>query len=147
MATTYNNLYLDIRQQLRIVRGIDRSVFQGKVQTVPASVQPLQSRLALLNDLQIIVNGRAVVGRDQKVADHLITVGIGNLPHSLKVTQRLAHLHIVHIDIAVVHPVVGKGATIGALTLGNLIFMVGKDQVLTAAVQVNGRTKVPAVHR
>ena len=137
----------NIRQQLRIVQGIDRSVFQGKVQTVPASVQPLQSRLALLNDLQIIVNGCAVVGRDQKVADHLITVGIGNLPHRLKVTQRLAHLHIVHIDIAVVHPVIGKGATIGALTLGNLIFMVGKDQVLTAAVQVNGGTKVPAVHR
>ena len=56
------------------------------------------------------------------------------------IAQRLAHLHIVHIDIAVVHPVVGKGAAIGALTLGNLVLMVGKDQVLTAAVQVNGGT-------
>ena len=49
-----------------------------------------------------------------------------------------SHFLIVHVDETVVHPVAGKLTAIGALALGNLGFVVGEDQILTAAVQVDG---------
>ena len=60
--------------------------------------------------------------------------------------QALGHLLIVHVDEAVVHPVAGKGAAVGALALCDLILVVGEDQVLTAAVQINGLAQMGAAH-
>ena len=44
------------------------------------------------------------------------------------------------------HPVAGKGAAVGALALGDLVLVVGENQVLTAAVEVNGLAQVGAAH-
>ena len=71
---------------------------------------------------------------------------LGHIPHRKEVVQALGHFLIVHIDKAVVHPVAGKGAAVGALALGDLIFMVGEYQVLTAAMQVDGLAQVGTAH-
>ena len=60
--------------------------------------------------------------------------------------QALGHLLVVHIDKAVVHPVPGEGAAVGALALGDLVLVVGEDQVLAAAVEVDGLAQVGAAH-
>ena len=60
--------------------------------------------------------------------------------------QALGHLLIVHIDEAVVHPVAGKGAAVGALALRDLVLVVREDQILTAAVQVDGLAQMGAAH-
>ncbi len=60
--------------------------------------------------------------------------------------QALGHLLIVHIDEAVVHPVVRKGAAVGTLALGDLVLVVGEDQILSAAVQVDGLAQMGAAH-
>ena len=44
------------------------------------------------------------------------------------------------------HPVPAEGAAVGALALGDLILMMGEDQILTAGVQVDGFAKVLAGH-
>ena len=60
--------------------------------------------------------------------------------------QALGHLLIVHIDEAVVHPVAGERTAVGALALGDLVLVVGEDEVLPAAVQVNGLAQMGAAH-
>ena len=44
------------------------------------------------------------------------------------------------------HPVAAEGAAVGALALGDLVLVVGEDQVLTAGVQVDGLAQVLAGH-
>ena len=60
--------------------------------------------------------------------------------------QALGHLLIVHIDEAVVHPVAGERTAVGALALGDLVLVVGEDEVLPAAVQVDGLAQMGAAH-
>lgn len=50
----------------------------------------------------------------------------------------------VDSDEGVVHPGVAIESTVGTGTLSNLIFMVWKNQVLAAAMDVDGRAKVLA---
>ena len=51
---------------------------------------------------------------------------LGDIPYSEEIAQGLGHLPVVHVDIAIVHPVFGEGLAGGALGLGDLVFMVGK---------------------
>ena len=44
------------------------------------------------------------------------------------------------------HPVAAEGAAVGALALGDLVFVVGEHKVLPAAVQVDGLAQVLAGH-
>ena len=60
--------------------------------------------------------------------------------------QALGHFLVVHVDETVVHPVAGKLTAVGALALGNLVLVVGEDQVLTAAVQIDGLAQMGAAH-
>src|SRR5699024_892247 len=82
-----------------------------------------------------------------KVADRLVAVAFGNLPHREEVVFALGHLLVVDVQETVVHPVTAKSTAVRALALRNLVFMVRKDQVLPAAVQVNRLAKVLAGHR
>ena len=74
------------------------------------------------------------------VANDFIAVLLCHFPHGEEIAQRLGHFLVVDVDIAVVHPVVGKGLAVGSFTLCDFVFMVGKDQILTAAVEVKGFT-------
>ncbi len=54
-----------------------------------------------------------------------------------QVANRLGHLFAAKLEHAVVHPETGKLLAGKAFGLGNLILMVRKDQVISAAVDVN----------
>ncbi len=69
-----------------------------------------------------------------------------HLADGKEVAQRLAHLFAVDVHKAVVQPVVDKPAAIGPFRLGDLVFMVRKDQILTAAVDIKGGPQKPHAH-
>ena len=87
------------------------------------------------------------MGGEHHVLDRLVAVLFRHLADGEEVAQRLAHLFVVHIDVAVVHPVARVGLASAALGLGNLVFVVGEDQVLSAAVDVDGLAQVLVDHR
>ena len=63
------------------------------------------------------------------------------------VAEGLAHLLFAQCQPAVVYPVLHERAdTCVALALGNLVFVVGEDQVLTAAVDVELRAQIAVGH-
>ena len=63
-----------------------------------------------------------------------------------QVAQGLAHLFARQLQHAVVHPIAGKGLAGQALALGDLVFVVGEDQVIAAAVDVDGLAQVMQTH-
>src|SRR5262249_28502328 len=65
----------------------------------------------------------------------------------LEVPQRLAHLLRVDGDKAIVQPVAREVLSAGRLALRDLVLVVGKDQVLPAAMHVEGRAQVLLAHR
>ncbi len=83
---------------------------------------------------------------NHQITNRLITIHIGNIPHSEEIMQTFAHFPVIHIDVAIVYPVMGKRHAIAAFALGNLIFMVRKNEVLPAAVDINCFAKVAANH-
>src|SRR3546814_2442206 len=59
--------------------------------------------------------------------------------HQQHVADRLRHLLGLDIDEAVMHPVAAEQpAAMGAGALGDLVFVVRKDQVVAAAMDVDG---------
>ena len=62
--------------------------------------------------------------------------------NSLKVSQGLGHLRAVDIDITVVHPVMREFATVMCLRLRDLIFVMRELQILTAGVNIDGRSQI-----
>ena len=81
------------------------------------------------------------------IFDWLIAIFFRYFPNRKEVVQGFAHLLVVHIDVAIMHPVAGIRLTGAALGLSNFIFMVREDQVLTAAVQVDGLAQMFMDHR
>ena len=80
------------------------------------------------------------------VADDFIAVLLRHFPCGKEVAQGFGHLLVVDVDIAVVHPVVCKGLAVGSLALCDLVLVVREDQILTAAVEVEGLAQVVAGH-
>ena len=91
------------------------------------------------------VDGRTVVGGQQVAADHVPGELGQDIPQQEEIAQGLGHLLLVHGDEAVVHPVFGE-VVAGGLGLGQLVLMVGEDQVRAAAVDVESRAQVFAGH-
>jgi len=73
-------------------------------------------------------------------------VDLQDVPDGDEVPQRLGHLFVVHLDEAVVEPVPREGLPRGALGLGDLVFVVREDQVLAAAVNVEGLAQEVGAH-
>ena len=84
--------------------------------------------------------------RYHQIADRLIAELLSYLPDGKEIIQALGHFPVVHIDIAVMHPVMGKGYSIAALALGNFIFVMGKNQILTAAMDIDGISQIGSGH-
>ena len=53
-----------------------------------------------------------------------------------KITERLRHFFVVDAHESIVHPIVDEGLAGCALALRNLVFVMGKLQVRTAAVNI-----------
>ena len=78
------------------------------------------------------------MGREHKESDGLIAVHRGSISYGKEIPGRLAHLAVIHIDMAVMKPIVSKITAVGGFTLSDLIFVVGEDQIYTAAMNING---------
>jgi len=103
-----------------------------------AAVDPFQTGLGIVQILVGKVDGGAVVGRQDEETQGLRIVLFQHRANGEKVAQGFAHLFVVDVDEAVVQPVAHELAAVGRLGLGDLVFVVGKDQVLAAAVEVEG---------
>lgn len=79
--------------------------------------------------------------------DCLIAVFLRHISCGKEIAFGLAHFYIIHVNIAVVHPVMGIFLAGAAFALGNLVFMVREDQILSAAMDVDGLTQELADHR
>ena len=126
--------------------GAELGLAQGKVEVLAAGVEALEAVLAALDEVHGVVQRHPVAGGQHKVADGLVAVEVGHVADSEEVVQALGHLLIVHVDEAVVHPVAGELAAVGTLALGDLVLVVGEDEVLTAAVEVDGLAQMGAAH-
>ena len=95
------------------------------------------------NDVVAVVDGAAVMGLEHHKFDGLIAEFFRHLPGGKEVAQRFAHLPVIHVDKAVVHPVVGVGLAGAALPLGDLIFMVGEHQVVACLLYTSFSFSTP----
>ena len=77
------------------------------------------------------------MGAEHKEPQHLQIVLLADLPHGKEVAQGLGHLLVVNVQKSVVHPVAGKGLAVGRLRLGDLVLMMGEDQILAAGMDVD----------
>src|SRR5690606_31780461 len=81
-------------------------------------------------------------GKAQHLARPFATaegLGLEQVVDGDEVAFRLRHLAPLDLDEAVVHPDVGHHLrAVGAARLGDLVFVVGEDQVQPAAVDVEG---------
>ena len=75
-------------------------------------------------------------------------IGIQQLMDGDEVTERLAHLLALDLQKAVVHPVARHLLrAVGAARLRDLVFVVGKDKVDTATVNIEYVAQVLTCHR
>ena len=104
-------------------------------------------RIARLNDeVAREVDGAAVVRREHEQAHGLGVELLHDVAHGEEVARGLGHLLVVHVDVAVVHPVFGKRLARRALGLGDLVFVVREDEVHAAAVDVKRLAEVLHAH-
>ena len=81
---------------------------------------------------------------EQVEAEVVGLVGGHEAPGEDQVAERLAHLDAIELQHAVVEPPSAERFdSVGALRLGDLIFMVRVDQVVPTAVDVDLLSEVP----
>ncbi|MPN33563.1 hypothetical protein SDC9_181052 [bioreactor metagenome] len=97
---------------------------QQEQKIVAAGIHALQGRICLIQAFGGVVDGASVVGREHEKADGLVAVNLCHVPHGKEVVQGFGHLLVIDIDVSVVQPEAGEGLAVGALRLGNLVFMV-----------------------
>ena len=110
-------------------------------------VKACQRGLVLLDDVNGIVDRASVLAGEHEETDRLIAVSLAHVAHGEEIAERLAHLLVVHVDEAVVHPVEGEGLACRALRLCDFVLMVREDQILSAAVEVDGLAEKGEIHR
>ena len=94
------------------------------------------------------VDGRAVMRVDERKAEHERVHPLEDVADGPEIAERLAHLLAVHVDEAVVQPVVHqRGVVRMALALEDLGLVVWEAQVVASAVDVEGAAKAVEAHR
>jgi len=87
--------------------------------------------------------GAAVVRAKDKEPDSVGAILAQGISDGDEVAQRLAHFLAAKLKQSVVQPVADKGFdSRKTFRLGDFVLMVGEDEVLTAAVDVNGLSQV-----
>ena len=118
----------------------------GALQVASAVSHALQRGLGFLHQRVGEVDGSAVLGGQQEVAQHLAVVFLQDVAHGEEVVERLAHLLVVDRDEPVVHPVVGELLAGQAFGLRDLVLVMRELQVFAAAVQVDGLAQELLAH-
>ena len=73
-----------------------------------------------------IIERTPVVTSNNKEAQSLGVAVLQHFADGEKITQTFGHLLVVDVDKAIVHPIAGQRYTVGAFTLCNFIFVMGK---------------------
>ncbi len=90
----------------------------------------------------------AIVRCQQRPAQGLARHAGHQVVHQFHIAKGLGHLLHAHVQEAVVHPVVGVAlGVVGAHALGHLVLVVGEDQVVATAVDVDGQAQRLFDHR
>ncbi len=82
------------------------------------------------------------MGGKQEQAEDLVRHGPEYVPGQPEIPEGLGHFFAFDIQVAVVEPGAGQGFSGQAFALGVFVFMVGKDQVRPAAVDVKTLSQV-----
>ena len=83
------------------------------------------------------------MGRQQEEAQHLRRPFLQQVPDDEEVAQGFGHLLLVHGHETVVQPVTGKGSVpLVGLRLGDLVLVMGEDQVAATAMDVEPESQV-----
>ena len=83
------------------------------------------------------------MGAKDKEPDGIGAIALQCLLNCDQIAQRFAHLLLAELHQPVVQPVPGKGANASeGLRLGDLVLMVGEDEVLPAAVNIDSLAQV-----
>ena len=92
------------------------------------------------------IQSTAVMAAHHKETHHLWVIQFQYFANGEEVVQAFGHLHVIYIDKAVVHPNAGHGLAIGALALGNFIFMMGELQICTTPMDIETLAQQLASH-
>ena len=107
-----------------------------------------RQRLPRIVEMRIRVIERAAVVRTQDEETNNFSVEfLEHLTNGEEIAQRLGHLFVVDAHKTVVHPVVNKLALMCPFRLGNLVLMMRKLEILTAAMNVKARPQQIGTHR
>ena len=109
-------------------------------------VQPFQRAFGVVKVHVAVVQIGAVVRAYQKKPHRLGLVPGQHLADGEKIAQAFGHLLVVHLHHAVVHPEHRQRLASGTFALRNLVLVVGKLQINTAAVDVKRLTQSLAAH-
>ena len=77
---------------------------------------------------------------------HLGIIFFNDISYGKEIACRFRHLLIINIQKSIVHPVSCKGLAVCCLRLGNLIFMMGEDQILAACMDINFLAQILLAH-
>src|SRR5215831_20617321 len=117
-------------------------------QVAQRSVQAAEGGIGLLELVEGVVDRTAVMTREQEVAQYLgVAQPRQHLAQGEEVAERLRHLLLVDVDEAVVHPDIGELVAARAAGLCDLVLVMRKLQIETAAVQVEMRAEERRRHR
>ena len=101
-----------------------------------ALIDALQGLFGLVHDVGREVDGAAVMLAQQEKAQGLGQIASQDVADGLEVAQRLGHLFGIDLHEAVMHPETGKLAAAGGFGLGDLVLMMGENEILTTAMDV-----------
>ena len=107
------------------------------------AVKFIKLGLRLFQQVRCPIYGLAVVGLEHCQSDRFAVMLAQQILNGDDIAKAFRHLFALHQEIAVVHPVLGEPFRWRiAKALCNLVFVVRKDQVLAAAVNVECIAKV-----
>ena len=87
------------------------------------------------------------MARQHEVSDLLALVQFQNLAHREEIAERFRHFFVVDAHEPVVHPEIDEAFAGGRLGLRNFVFVMGKLQILPAAVDVEMIAQAAGRHR
>ncbi len=121
-------------------------LLQSAAQGPHPAAEPLPGGLGLTQPLFTVVQLAAEVGVEQEEPDHLGRELLQHVPHGEEVAVGLGHLLVAQVEQPVVEPEVHELLAGGAHGLGALVLVVGEQQVLAAAVELEVVAQVLGGH-
>ena len=110
-------------------------------------VKAQQTRTGIVEVGIGIIDRAAIVRAQHEQTQHLGIEDPQHIADGEEIAERLRHFLVVDPHKAVVHPVANEVAAMGALALGNLVFMMGKLQVGATAVNIERLAQQGTGHR